>query len=207
MAKYEYEIITLGELGVNCVVLWCKDTKEGVVIDPGDEFDRIDNMIYSKQIKLKYILLTHAHYDHIGAVDKIRTNYNVELYAHKNAEEYLVDPQKNHSAYHDKEIIVENGMFLEDNAELRVGNLIIKLIHTPGHTKDCSCYFIDDIQPLLISGDTLFKGTIGRTDLYGGDYKTIIKSIKTRLLVLPDETVVIPGHGRMTKISDEKIYF
>jgi len=187
MNSYTYQIIK-SELDENSIILICNETNKSAIIDPSNEI-KIDS-------KPEKILLTHGHYDHILAVNSLKQKYNIPVICHKDEVEYLQDPKKNMS----NNISITPDKTISDGEEIQVGNLKIKTIHTPGHTKGGVSYYL---PKLLISGDTLFRESIGRTDLYGGDLKEILNSIN-KLLKLPEETTVIPGHGEITTIKHEK---
>ena len=195
--------IKVGQLEVNCVIAVCPDTSEAVIFDPGDETEKISGYIEEKGFHPVMILNTHCHYDHIGAVEDLRKKYNIKFYIHEAEKEYSIDPEKNYSVMSDKKIsIIPDALFREGEI-LKFGNKQLKVIHTPGHTLGGCCFLIDNV---LISGDTLFAGSVGRTDLYGGDTDTIINSVTKKLLTLPENTLVIPGHDRITSIGQEKLF-
>jgi glyoxylase-like metal-dependent hydrolase (beta-lactamase superfamily II) len=194
-------IIPVGELEVNCVIMMCPATGYAFIFDPGDEADKIIDRITISGAVPAMIINTHCHYDHIGAVEKLRKKFNIPFLVHELEKEYSTDPSKNYSAMSGKNISIEpDGTFTEGDI-LKAGSIDIEVIHTPGHTLGSCCFRAGHI---LISGDTLFAGSVGRADLYGGNEKTLTESIKEKLMRLDDDTVVIPGHGRQTTIMDEK---
>lgn len=189
----------------NSVILVCEKTKKCAIIDPSI-YDKIVTKIEELKVIPEKILLTHGHYDHIFYAERMKETYSIKIFSHELEEEYINDPVKNHSMKSmGKDIAFKpDSFFRGETDEVTVGSLKIKVLHTPGHTKGGVSYFIDDAKkPILFSGDTLFNGTIGRTDLFGGNFSKIIDSIERKLLVLPEETVVIPGHGIPTKIKYE----
>jgi glyoxylase-like metal-dependent hydrolase (beta-lactamase superfamily II) len=194
MNSYDYHIIK-SELDENSIILICNKTKKAALIDPSNEKGIIQKIEETKLIPKK-ILLTHGHYDHILAVNSLKYRYNIPVVCHKDEVEYLKDPMKNLS----KNISITPDMIISNNEEIQIGELKIRTIHTPGHTKGSVSYYLTN---LLISGDTLFKESIGRTDLYGGSLQSILNSIKI-LISLPEETIVIPGHGENTTIKHER---
>jgi len=192
----------LGEFEVNNYLL--VNNKEGVLIDVGFEPEPIEQYIKEHNIELKAILLTHAHLDHIGGVEHIRARINAPVYVHEKEKDWLKHPVLNGSeAYpHFGQVICKPADFLiKDEQILTIGSFSFKIISTPGHTPGGLCYYINSS---LFSGDTLFQRSIGRTDLYGGDMWALEKSIKEKLYILPDETIVYPGHGPKTTIDKEK---
>lgn len=190
----------LGPIGTNCYIFGCKETKEVAIVDPGAAEPWLYETI--KGLKVKYILLTHAHFDHIGGLEAIREHTGAPVLAHREEEELLTSPQANGSAYFMGPIVAKpQDQYLQHNDALQVGKLTVKCLETPGHSPGSLSYYVND---LVISGDALFAGSIGRTDLYRSNYNQLIHSIKTQLLTLPDETRVFPGHGPGTTIGDEK---
>jgi hydroxyacylglutathione hydrolase len=194
--------LEVGPIMANCIILGCEDTKEAVVIDPGDEADRILMTLAEDNLKVKYIINTHGHFDHVGANKDLKEATKAELMIHADDEPMLSELVQHARAFG---LTAENSppadTYLKDNDEIKFGNITLKVIHTPGHSLGGVCLLTGKV---LISGDTLFAGSIGRTDLPGGDYDTLISSIKTKLLCLDDETVVYPGHGPETSIGREK---
>ena len=191
----------------NCSVISCKNTGEAVVIDPGSDPEIIIAKIKSQGLSVKYILHTHAHLDHFGATSEVKGHCcdadivlhkaDLELYRAHNIQAAMLQlPDCD---------ISEITHFLEDEEEFVFGDGKIQAVFTPGHTPGSSCFTIEtELQPIVFSGDTLFNGGVGRTDLWGGDQGTLVKSIKQRLYSLDDEYKVIPGHGPSTSIQKEK---
>ena len=159
--------------------------------------------IKKNNLKLKFLLNTHGHGDHIAGNTMIKNNFDVQLGIHKLDAEMLTNSNKNLSSRWAQNTISPPADFLlSEGDELKIGEKIIKIIHTPGHSKGGVCFLVEN---LLFSGDTLFAGSIGRTDLPGGNYEQLISSIKQKLLILPDATKVLSGHGPETTIATEKI--
>lgn len=197
------ETIVVGSLGVNCLLVDCGNG-EAVLVDPGAEPGRILAAVARRKLKVKYVINTHGHFDHVGANRTVVENTGAPLLIHK-ADEAQLERAKEVSTMYG--LMVENSpapnQYLEDGMMLQVGTTSIKVIHTPGHTPGgCSLYLAD--LKTVITGDTLFADSIGRTDLPGGSFETLIASIKTKLMTLPDDTVAIPGHGPFTTIGREK---
>jgi glyoxylase-like metal-dependent hydrolase (beta-lactamase superfamily II) len=193
--------IEVGPLDVNCIIIKCPESSDTVIFDPGDNPEKIIKLTDSIGGTPKYIVNTHCHYDHIGAVDELRNKYKIPFLVHEREKEYSEDPEKNYSVMSDKEIRISPDGLFKDGEIIKTGTLEIKVIHTPGHTLGSCCFLVKNI---LISGDTLFAGSVGRTDLYGGNTDSIIRSIKSRILILDEETIVLAGHGRQTTIRQEK---
>lgn len=196
------ESIKTPGMGVNCYLLACEQTKKAILIDPGAGSKMIENWVKDKGFEIVNILLTHGHYDHIGSVEYLRKELNTDVAIHKDDAEMLTDPSKNLSSFLGKGMELSPAeILLEDNQEIEVGKITLKVIHTPGHTPGGICILTDDG---LISGDTLFDGSVGRADFPGGNMQLLISSIKNRLMDLPDETVVYPGHESRTTIGRER---
>ena len=189
----------------NCYIVFDQESKETMVVDPAGDVDRIIEMISILQGNLKYIFLTHCHGDHIAGVKELREKMGGKVLIHRLDAEGLNNKEINLTEFMDglPEIEIDADSRLDDGDLIHVGNLEFKVIHTPGHTKGgCSLYL--ESEKLLFSGDTLFRGTWGRTDLPTSDFRDIISSIINKLLVLPDDTIVYPGHGKSTMIENEK---
>lgn len=194
---------TLGE-PTNCYIVEDEETKETMVIDPGGEPDKIIEMLDIIEAKVKYIYLTHCHSDHIGAVATVKEKKGGKVLIHREDSDGLDNEDINLSETIDMgHIELEPDSRVDDGDLIHVGNIEFKVLHTPGHTQGSSSLYCKK-EGLLFSGDTLFRGTWGRTDLPTSSFEAIMKSITEKLMVLPDETVVYPGHGKSTLIMDEK---
>jgi hydroxyacylglutathione hydrolase len=192
----------------NGFVIGCEDTREGIVIDPGDDVDELLAAVAEHQLKVRYILLTHAHLDHVTGVAAAKTALGVPVGLHRD-DNFLY------------EAVVQQGLmfglrvepqpkvdfFYEGTGPLRFGNYGAWVHHTPGHCPGGVCLAVgreSEAGRTLVVGDTLFAGSIGRTDLPGGDHQTLLRSIREVLFKFPDDTVVYPGHGEPTTIGREK---
>ncbi len=201
---FDYKI--LGEIGTNCYLLYNKDNKRAVLIDPADEADKIMEMIAVKNCTLTAILLTHGHYDHIGAAVKVSKATKAPIYAGECEKEVLENPSINLSAMmseHAISLIADK--WLTDGEVIELAGITIRCIHTPGHTKGGMSYYVEDAN-ILFSGDTLFAASVGRTDFPTGSMSELVRSIKSKLLILPEHTKVFTGHGESTSIAYEKQY-
>ena len=188
--------------GENMYILIDEETKKCAVVDPGGASDKILNYIRANALELEYIILTHGHGDHIGAVNKIKSQTNVKVIAHNDEKELLNDNRKNLSyAMHCGKQELDADVYVNDKDKLELGNLKLSFIHTPGHTKGCMCIRVNDD---MFTGDTLFAGNIGRTDLYSGDYNEIQKSLK-KLSKFEDKVKIHPGHGPSSTLGIEKM--
>lgn len=196
----------LGEL-TNCYVVVDEETKEAMVIDPGAEENKIIEMLDVLEANLKYIYLTHCHGDHIGAVQELKNKKGGKLVVHRDDANGLKDQNISLTGYIGMaDVILEADSRVDDGDTIHLGNLEFKVIHTPGHTKGGSTLYCRR-EKLLFSGDTLFRGTWGRTDLPTSSFEEIIDSITKKLLILPDETIVYPGHGKSTLIGEERTIY
>ncbi|EKD27240.1 MAG: beta-lactamase-like protein [uncultured bacterium] len=209
--NYKIKTFPTGHLGCNTSIIYDAKTLEAVIIDPGEESDLILSMIKDMNFNVQYLLHTHAHYDHITASGCLKKILNIPIFLHKDDAElykniYLQGFMLNKA-------VIEPGIideYFDDNRVFKMSEnhdeVLLKTIHTPGHSKGGCCFFTEITgKPVLFSGDTLFAGSIGRTDLPGGSYNDIMNSIFKKLLILPDETLVIPGHGEFTTIKKEKL--
>ena len=188
----------------NCYIVQDEKSKETMVIDPAGDVDKIVEMLDILQAKLKYIYLTHCHGDHIGGVKELKQRCGGQVVAQRLAAENLLDINVNLTSYIGiGGLTIETDARVDDNDLLHLGDLEFKVIYTPGHTSGGSCLYCEE-EKLLFSGDTLFRGTWGRTDVPTGDFENVISSISKKLMVLPDETIVYPGHGKSTMIREEK---
>ena len=195
------KVLPVGPYEANCSVLW-SDPEKAWVVDPGADAERILSILEKNDLSLGVIVLTHAHFDHISALHEILALKNVPVYLHKADEPFAFHPMNAVPPYTATErpegIILDK----EDGDTLECGGLKARFIATPGHTPGGWCLYFED-EALLLAGDTLFAGSVGRTDLPGGDWDTLASSLK-KLKLLPDETRVICGHGPETTIGTEK---
>lgn len=188
----------------NCYIVFDQDTKETMVIDPGGDVDKIVEMLDILHGNLKYIYLTHCHGDHIEGVQELKQRKGGKVLIHFMDAEGLNNSSINLTNIVDlPEIELEADSRVNDNDLLHIGNIEFRVIYTPGHTIGSTSLYCEE-EKLLFSGDTLFRGTWGRTDLPTSDFQSIIDSVTNKLMVLPDETIVYPGHGKSTKIGEEK---
>lgn len=194
--------IPAGVYAANCYLIYSESTKDGIIVDPGGDAESITNYIERESLNIKDIILTHGHGDHIGGVNELKESLGAKVMIHREDAELLSDGNKNLSAtmaMGSVEIVPDK--LLNHGDIIEFGNLKAEVIHTPGHTKGGICLKVGDN---IITGDTLFAGSIGRTDLLGGDYDTIIESIKERIMIYPDDIEVFPGHGGSSTIGRER---
>jgi len=194
--------LEVGPIMANCFIVGCENTKEAVVIDPGDDADRILMELAKSEFKVKYLINTHGHFDHVGANKRMKEVTGAELAIHPDDEHMLEELSRSATMFG---LSAENSppadILLNEGDEVKFGELTLKVIHTPGHSMGGICLYT---KGHLFAGDTLFAGSIGRTDLPGGDYDTLISSIKEKLLHFDESTVVYTGHGPETTIGNEK---
>lgn len=200
---YKIDSRILGMVGTNCYLLCNMDIKECVLIDPADSQDEISRMIDESGCSLKGILLTHGHFDHIMAADAVRDKYGVKVYASCDEKNTLEQPHINLGGAYGLKLSVKADVWHKDGEILKLAGFDIEALHTPGHTEGGSCYYIREIG-VIFSGDTLFCGSVGRTDFPGGSMSEIVRSIKEKVMVLPDDTKVYPGHGEGTSVGYER---
>ncbi len=199
-----HEILPVGPLQCNCSVIGDESSREAMVIDPGDNIADVLAVIARHNLKIKQIVITHAHIDHVGGAMKLKAATGAPILLNQNDTALLkmLDVQASWLGMSapDK-VVIDHDVAQSD--QIKAGSLVADVIHTPGHTEGSICLYFPAEQK-LIAGDTLFAGSIGRTDLPGGSFEKIINSIKEKVLALPDETVVVPGHGELTTIGEER---
>lgn len=206
MTKAELHKCILGNVYTNCYFLKNKETGELLLVDPADEPEKIYKKVEEISGVPKGILLTHGHFDHIQAVEAVRKKYGIPVYADREEEEMLLDPAVNMSGYCGKiSCSIEADILLSDLQVFEAAGFSVQVIHTPGHTVGSCCYYIEG-ENLLFSGDTLFYGSVGRTDFPGGSTAEIVRSLHKLVDSLPEETEVYPGHDTSTTIGYEKRY-
>jgi hydroxyacylglutathione hydrolase len=199
-----HEVMPVGMLGCNCSVLGDEVSREAIVIDPGDEISKILDIIHRHNLTVKMIVITHAHIDHIGGAEKLRAATGAPVYMHE-ADKMLSDQLAVQAAWLGMETPKDPGIDTRarEGDIIRAGSIEAHVLHTPGHTPGSISIYLP-LESKLIAGDTLFEGSIGRTDLPGGDTAQIGRSIRGKLYTLPEETIVFPGHGGTTSIGKEK---
>lgn len=195
--------MSLGDLGTNCYIIY--EEQNGLIIDPGGEAEKVISFLEEKDIIPVAILLTHAHFDHIGGVDTLRKYYNIDVYLHENEADWLEDPNLNRStAFTRKEVRTKRPDHLLVPGQMTLSSFEFEVTHTPGHSPGSVSFIFAD-HNFIVSGDVLFQQGIGRTDLPGGSFAELEDSIKNKLYHLQDSTAVYPGHGSPTTIGSEKV--
>ena len=202
LKRIKLELPYVGE--TNCYIVQDEESKETMVIDPGGEVHKIGEMLETLHANVKYIVLTHCHGDHMAGVQELKEKYGGKILIHIEDEPGLKQPDVNLADYVGLgTVILEADSRLNDNDLLHIGNLEFKVLHTPGHTKGGICLYQED-EKILFSGDTIFRGTWGRTDLPTSSFEAIIKSITERIMTLPEDTIIYPGHGKSTMVKEEE---
>lgn len=200
----EFDSVIVGALETNCYLVYCHETLQCAVVDPGAEAQKIFRLIAERGVTPVMLLNTHGHIDHIGANKDVKERFNIPLYIHASDEAMLENVQQSElSFFLDAKDSPSPDKYLEEGETIKIGKSSLKVIHTPGHSPG-SVSFLGD--GFLLSGDTLFYRGVGRTDLPGGSWTELVKSIKTKILTLPDETTVLPGHGPYTSVGQEKSF-
>lgn len=200
-----HEILPVGPLQCNCSILGCSETKEAVIIDPGDEGMKILERVVSLGLTVKYILHTHAHFDHVGATDVVHRQTQGTICLHQ-GDDFLYQ----NLPMQGKLFGMEYGnpppveKFLVDEEEITFGDHTLQVLHTPGHSPGSICFRLKGGDEKLFSGDTLFQQSIGRADLWGGDASQLLKSVRERIFTLEGDMPVYPGHGPNTFVGEEK---
>ena len=201
----DISVLTVGPIQTNCYVVHQEGNSQCVVIDPGEEAAKIADFLKRKGLECKGILLTHGHFDHILAAQAVKEKYNIPIYACRQEEEMLREPSINMTVHYGQGCSIVPDVFLEDLDVIRLAGFSVQMIHTPGHTKGSCCYYLKD-EGVLFSGDTVFYGSVGRTDFPGGSTAEIVRSLHKLVDSLPEETEVFPGHDASTTIGYEKRY-
>ncbi|MDQ0197308.1 MBL fold metallo-hydrolase [Neobacillus ginsengisoli] len=196
--------IPLGVLQTNCYIIENTD-QSCLIFDPGSEGKKLINWLTKRSLKPDAIFLTHAHFDHIGAVDEVRDKYKIPVYIHEEEETWLVDPKLNGSKFFTMQNLIQArpaDFILKKEEAIKLGDFEFFVYETPGHSPGSVSYYFEK-EGFVVSGDALFKSSIGRTDLPGGNQSQLLKSIHEKLLFLPEETEVLSGHGPITTIGEE----
>ena len=204
----------VGMLQTNCWFLRREGWQEAVVVDPGDAGQQLTEAIERQGMRITAILLTHAHFDHIGGVKEMRKATNAPLFLCDRERRLDHDPGCNLSSMYDRPVTVQPDTWLRDGEEGMLAGMTFRCIWTPGHTEGSCCYYIEETgtedeqgttcPPILLTGDTLFRQSVGRTDFPTGSEEALSRSVREKLYVLPEETLVFPGHGDATQIGYEK---
>ncbi len=194
--------LVVGPVSTNCFIVWDGKTREGVIIDPGEEAERILEIVRERELNIKYILATHCHFDHIAGVPGLKRELDAEFLAHEEDISFIEESQAAAGRWgFEIEQCPMPDNFVRDGDVLEMGDMKITVIHLPGHSPGGVGYLCGDV---LFSGDTLFQGSIGRTDFRMGSLETLTRTIRERLYTMPDDIMVMTGHGPSTTIGIEK---
>ena len=205
MGKLKINQYVVGAVQTNCYFAINDETKEVLIVDPGDNARQLADRIRQEDLKPVAVLLTHGHFDHAGGAAELAREFQIPVYAHEDEKETLEDPKLNVSWMMGKEEHFSADEFVTDEQELDLAGFHIRVLHTPGHTVGGCCYYLP-YEDVVFSGDTLFCMSVGRTDFPKGSMSSIVRSIKEKLMVLPERTIVYPGHGPKTSIKVEAEY-
>ena len=194
--------LVVGPLENNCYIIADEHAQEAFIVDPGDEPDRILDLIHENNFKIKYIICTHAHFDHIAVIPDIKQETDIKIVLHRDDLELYRNVKRQAALWgYELDSLPDPDLFVAEGDTLAIGSLKFVILHTPGHSQGGICIYGEGI---IITGDTLFAGSVGRTDLYGGDIEKLKISYK-RLMLLPEDIKVLPGHGPETTIKKEKV--
>jgi len=197
--------IVLGVCQTNCYFIYEDGKKQVIVFDPADQGEYLYNKLKENGFQVEAILLTHGHFDHIWGLEALKNLSGAKVYAYEGEKELCEDASLNVSKGAGRACTVKADGYVRDGAEITAAGMTCRLIATPGHTAGSCCYYFED-DKILISGDTLFQESVGRTDLPTGSMSTLVRSVRERLMVLPEDVKVYPGHGESTTIGYEKEY-
>ncbi len=205
MKEFRIAHMVVGQVATNCYLLYNNETRKTIMVDPPEQGARLYETLKQNQLELEAILLTHGHFDHIGGVNELRKLAEVPVYIYSGEADLAESASLNCSNAMSRSISVKADKTVEDGETLQFPDMPeIKVIHTPGHTAGSVCYYLES-EGILICGDTLFQESVGRTDLPTGSQSALVKSVREKLFVLPDEVIVYPGHGDETTIGFEKM--
>lgn len=199
-----WEQIPLGPIQTNCYLI-ADSQKRCLIVDPGEEGKKLINHIEKRKLKPQAVILTHAHFDHIGAADEMRDHYKIPVYVHENEAKWLLDPALNGSQFFAIGEMVRlkpADNFFAAEGSITVRDFSFEIFETPGHSPGSVSFYFQE-EGVVVAGDALFQGSIGRTDLPGGNHQQLLESIHKKLLSLPEDTQVLPGHGPITTIQSE----
>ncbi|MBV5340826.1 MAG: MBL fold metallo-hydrolase [Deltaproteobacteria bacterium] len=201
-----FETIAVGPLSVNCYIVGCESSREGIVVDPGGDAELIVSLVQQHGLKISTIINTHGHFDHLGGNRQLVAAFGARLLIHEADAPMLgraAEVARNYGVQCENSPAAD--AYLADGMEILFGSCRLKVLHTPGHSGGGCCLYFEE-EGKVITGDTLFADSIGRTDLPGGSHEQLLESIRTKLFTLPDDVVAYPGHGPQTTIGHEKRY-
>ncbi len=205
MAALKVHCLELGPIETNTYIVSNEETKQALLIDPSDGADRIVSFLEEEEYTPVAIYITHGHDDHIGSVNELKRRYGLLVYIMKEEEEFVQSILYNLSRDFGHPRVIEPDMFFIDGQTVSVLDTKVKVLLTPGHTVGGACFYFPE-EKMVFTGDTLFRGSIGRSDFPGGDYKTLLKSVRELVMSLPEDVTVYPGHGPKSSIGEERKY-
>lgn len=205
MAPLKVEQYVVGAVQTNCYLAINEDTKDTLIVDPGGDADKIISAINDEKLNPVAILLTHGHFDHASRADEVAERFGIEIYAEEHEKETLENTALNLSHWEGRARVYHADHYLKDEQEIDLAGFHIRVFHTPGHTVGGCCYYFP-YQDVIFSGDTLFCGSVGRTDFEKGSSSELLRSIREKLMTLPDNVTVYPGHNEITGIGTERMY-
>lgn len=202
-----YHIIPVTAFAQNCSLIWCEETRQAAIVDPGGEAQKIIREVADKGVVVGQILLTHGHLDHVGAAAELAAHYGVPIVGPEKADDFWLQglPAQSRMFGLDECLPLTPDSWLDEGETVSVGNVTLQVLHCPGHTPGHIVFF-DDRSKLLVSGDVIFKGGVGRSDFPQGDHAALIDSIKRKLLPLGDDVTFIPGHGPLSTLGHERLH-
>lgn len=203
MSKINIGGYTVGMIQTNFYYLYREGSSEAIAVDPGAVGGKLVELLKAKGLTIKAIFLTHAHFDHISGLQEMRDLTGAPVYASIKEKNMCEDPELNQTASWGRPLTVDVDRYLYDGEEITEAGITLKVLSTPGHTEGSCCYYVQEAG-ILLSGDTLFQQSVGRSDMPTGSQEDLIRSVREKLYVLPDETMVYPGHGGITQIGYEK---
>lgn len=204
MGKLRVEQYVVGPVQTNCYFAINEETKDALIIDPGACAKQLAERVRKEELRPLAVLLTHGHFDHAEGAQEFAGEFDINIYIHEDDRETLENPNLNVSWMLGEGEVYHADVFLKDEQELELAGFHIRVLHTPGHTPGGCCYYFP-YEDVVFSGDTLFCGSVGRTDFERGDMSVLVRSIREKLLVLPENTAVYSGHGDATTIADERV--
>lgn len=205
MVQMRVKQCVVGQVQTNCYFVINQETKETLIIDPGAESGKLIGIAEDEKLNPVAILLTHGHFDHAGKAEKLAEHFDIPIYAMEKERETLENPELNLSTWTRKMHSYHADCYLKDGEEFDLAGFHIRALHTPGHTEGGGCYFFS-YQKVLFAGDTLFAQSVGRTDFPRGSMAELVRAIREKLMVLPDDVTVYPGHNETTTIGTERMY-
>lgn len=197
----KFKRIMAGIYAANCYIVWDDETKDGFVVDPGGDVDDILKIVHENSIKIEGILITHGHVDHVGGVHELKKVYDVPVYLNNKDKQRILNKDYIFELEEEEINTLKDAIDIEDGTVIKIGNMEITCLETPGHSPGGMSFKLENV---IFTGDTIFLGSFGRCDLPGGDINALVSSIKSKIFVQDENTVLLPGHGKETSVKSEK---